>query len=131
MRKSFFVAVFFVAMLAGCNADKHNAEALYERAEVSLAAGDFNLAKLQIDSIRTMYPKVFDVRKAGIKLMQQVELKEQEKTLVYLDSALMAQQHLLDSIKDNFVLEKDTMYQEILLLLKIKLEQISTDSIEE
>ena len=112
MRKIFFIAGFLTVILAGCNADGRKAEALYQRAETSFLAENFSLAKLQIDSIRALYPKVFDVRKAGIKLMQQVELKEQEKTLVYLDSALAAQQLLLDSIKGNFVLEKDTMYQE-------------------
>jgi len=42
-----------------------------------------------------------------------VDLKEQQKTLVYLDSMMQVKQLQLDSIKGNFVLEKDTAYQEI------------------
>ena len=40
-------------------------------------------------------------------------MKEQKKTLVYLDSMMQVKQLQLDSIKGNFVLEKDTAYQEI------------------
>ena len=45
--------------------------------------------------------------------MQQVELKEQEKTLVYLDSLLQKKQSELDAIKGKFTLEKDAEYQKI------------------
>lgn len=38
--------------------------------------------------------------------MQQVDLQEQQKTLVYLDSVMAVKQASLDSIKGNFVLEK-------------------------
>ena len=83
------------------------------KAEAALQQENFSEAKLQIDSIKILYPKAFETRKQGIKLMQQVDLKEQRKTLVYLDSVMQVKQHQLDSIKGNFVLEKDTAYQEI------------------
>lgn len=54
--------------------------------------GDYSEAKIQIDSIKILYPKAFETRREGIGLMQQVELKEQEKTLVYLDSMLQDKQ---------------------------------------
>ena len=73
----------------------------------------FSEAKLQIDSIKVLYPKAFEARKQGIKLMQQVDLKEQQKTLVYLDSMMQEKQTQLDAVKGQFVLEKDTAYQEI------------------
>ena len=41
------------------------------------------------------------------------ELKEQEKTLVYLDSLLQKKQSELDAIKGKFTLEKDAEYQKI------------------
>ena len=43
--------------------------------------------------------------------MQQVELKEQEKTLVYLDSMLQEKQKEVDTIKKNYTFEKDAEYQ--------------------
>lgn len=38
--------------------------------------------------------------------MLEVELKEQEKTLAYLDSTLNGKQKELDALKGKFVLEK-------------------------
>lgn len=113
MKPNKLIALPLFMALFSCNSDEKKAEELFQRAESSFATGDYSLAKLQIDSIRTLYPKAFEVRKAGIKLMQQVDLQEQQKTLVYLDSVMAVKQASLDSIKGNFVLEKDTAYQEV------------------
>lgn len=113
MKLNKLIALPLFMALFSCNSDEKKAEELFQRAESSFATGDYSLAKLQIDSIRTLYPKAFEVRKAGIKLMQQVDLQEQQKTLVYLDSVMAVKQASLDSIKGNFVLEKDTAYQEV------------------
>ena len=113
MRKNILFGVLaLTAVLTGCNSDEQKAGQLFQRAEIAYATGDYNLVKLQIDSIRTLYPKAFEVRKAGIALMQRAELEEQKKTLAYLDSMMAVKQASLDSIKGNFVLEKDTAYQE-------------------
>lgn len=113
MKLNKLIALPLFMTLFSCNSDEKKAEELFQRAESSFATGDYSLAKLQIDSIRTLYPKAFEVRKAGIKLMQQVDLQEQQKTLVYLDSVMAVKQASLDSIRGNFVLEKDTAYQEV------------------
>ena len=113
MKKFGIITLALAFLLSGCSSDDKKAAALLQRAEASFAAGNFNDAKLQIDSIRTLYPKSFEVRKAGIRLMQQVDLQEQKKTLAYLDSMMQVKIASLDSIKGRFVLEKDTAYQEI------------------
>lgn len=113
MKKTILMAALMMAALSSCNGDDKKAEKLYQRAQETFAAGDYSLAKLQIDSIRILYPKAFDARKAGIKLMQQIDLEEQRKTLAYLDSMMLVKQAELDSIKSDFVLEKDTAYQEV------------------
>ena len=51
------------------------AKAAYER-------GDYEEAKLQIDSIKILYPKAFEARKAGQALMLDVETKAQQKRLL-------------------------------------------------
>ena len=113
MKKAGLTALILAALLTGCSSDEKKAGELFQRAEISFMAGEYNLAKLQIDSIRTLYPKAFEVRKAGVRLMQQVDLQEQQQTLTYLDSVMAVKQASLDSIKGNFVLEKDTAYQEV------------------
>lgn len=52
------------------------ARAAYER-------GDYEEAKTQIDSIKILYPKAFEARKAGQELMLDVELKAQQEILAF------------------------------------------------
>lgn len=93
-------------MLFSCeNVEKKALERL-QTAREAFERGDFSEAKMQIDSIKILYPKAFETRREGISLMQQVELKEQEKTLVYLDSLLQKKQSELDAIKGKFTFEK-------------------------
>ena len=114
MKKIGLSALLALAVLTGCGDEgEKEAQMRLQKAEAALQQENFSEAKLQIDSIKMLYPKAFEARKQGIKLMQQVDLKEQRKTLVYLDSMMQIKQLQLDSIKGNFVLEKDTAYQEI------------------
>lgn len=114
MKKLGGIVLLFALLATSCgDGGEKKAQLFLQKAEAALAQENFSEAKLQIDSIKIMYPKAFEARKQGIKLMQQVDLKEQQKSLVYLDSVLKAKQSQFDSIKDKFVLEKDTAYQEI------------------
>ena len=114
MKKIGLSALLVCAVLTGCgDGGEKQAQLHLQKAEQALLLENFSEAKLHIDSIKVLYPKAFEARKKGIKLMQQVDLKEQSKTLAYLDSALQVKQAQLDSIKGNFVLEKDTAYQDI------------------
>ena len=114
MKKIGLSALLALALLTGCgDGGEKQAQLHLQKAEQALLLENFSEAKLHIDSIKVLYPKAFEARKKGIKLMQQVDLKEQTKTLAYLDSVLLVKQEQLDSIKGNFVLEKDTAYQDI------------------
>ena len=104
---------FMMFFLASCGQEGKKANELLSRAESSFQSANYSEAKLLIDSIRNSYPKVFDVRRKAIMLKQQVELKEQQISLEYLDSMMAVKQLALDSIKSDYVLEKDTAYQEI------------------
>ena len=114
MKKTGLSALLALSVLAGCGDGGEKAAQLHlQKAEQALQMEQFSEAKLQIDSIKVLYPKAFEARKQGIKLMQQIDLKEQQKTLVYLDSMMVEKQTQLDAVKGQFVLEKDTAYQEI------------------
>ncbi len=99
--------------LFSCNDTEKKAEEKLQAARHAFEQGNYNEAKILIDSIKTLYPKAFDVRRAGIGLMQEIELKEQERSLVYLDSMLQAKQQVFDAIKSKYVFEKDAEYQNI------------------
>ena len=114
MKKIGVSALLGLVLLASCgDGGEKEAQKRLQKAEIALQQENFSEAKLQIDSIKVLYPKAFEARKQGIKLMQQVDLKEQGKTLVYLDSMMQVKQAQLDSIKGNFVFEKDTAYQDV------------------
>lgn len=111
--KKLIVGLCATLVLASCgnDAEKKANERLIT-ARIAFEQGDYNEAKLQIDSIKILYPKAFNARREGISLMQQIELKEQQQSLVYLDSILQTKQKEFESIKNKYVLEKDAEYQQ-------------------
>lgn len=112
--KKLIILACATMLLAACGNDveKKAAEKL-TAARTAFGQGDYNEAKLEIDSIKVLYPKAFKARKEGIKLLQQVELKEQSESLVYLDSMLQSKQQELERIKGKYTLEKDPEYQRV------------------
>ena len=112
MKTMILLACLCCTLFSCENVEKKAGEKL-QTAREAFERGDFSEAKMQIDSIKILYPKAFETRREGISLMQQVELKEQEKTLVYLDSLLQQKQGELDALKGKFTLEKDAEYQQI------------------
>ena len=112
MKTMILLACLCCTLFSCENVEKKAGEKL-QTAREAFERGDFSEAKMQIDSIKILYPKAFETRREGISLMQQVELKEQEKTLVYLDSLLQQKQGELDALKGKFTLEKDAEYQQV------------------
>lgn len=112
MKNVFLFICLCLACLACTDVEKQAVERL-NMAQQAFAAGDYNEAKLQIDSIKILYPKAYNARKAGIGLMQEVELKEQQRSLAYLDSLLSTKQAEFNAMKGKFVLEKDQEYEAI------------------
>ena len=115
MKRATLIGVSALTLLlssCGDGAEKKANERL-EAARVAFAHGDYNDAKIQLDSIKILCPKAFEARRQGIVLMQQVELKEQQESLVYLDSMMQAKQEQFDAIKSKFTFEKNEEYQRI------------------
>lgn len=113
MQKSALLVAGFCCLLIACEDVEQKAGERLLLARQALEAGQYDKAKTQIDSIKILYPKAFETRRAGIYLMQDIELAEQQKTLAYLDSLLHIRQQEWEGCKDRFVLEKDTAYQQM------------------
>lgn len=111
MKKAMLLAGI-CGMLFACENVEEKAGAKLAAARTAFEQGDYNASKLLIDSIKILYPKAFETRRAGIRLMQEVELKEQENTLAYLDSLMQEKNRELEAVKGKFVLEKDEEYQQ-------------------
>ena len=112
MKKVILLACLCCTLFSCEDVEKKAGEKL-QAAREAFELGNYNEAKILIDSIKMLYPKAFETRRAGIGLMQEVELKEKEKSLVYLDSMLQAKQKDFDAIKGKYTFEKDAEYQNI------------------
>lgn len=112
MKKAILLACLCCMLFACDDVEKKAGEKL-KAAREAYEAGNYNEAKILIDSIKVLYPKAYETRRAGIGLMQEVELKEQEKSLVYLDSLLQTKQQEFEAIKGKYAFEKDAEYQQI------------------
>ncbi len=112
--KKLIIALCTITLLGGCgnNIEKKANEKL-QIAREYIQQGKYSEAKITIDSIKILYPKAFEARREGLKIVQQAELKEQQHSLIYLDSILQAKQGQFEQIKHKFTFEKDAKYQSI------------------
>ena len=111
--KKALALICLCSLLAGCENVEKKAVLKLKEARSAYEAGNYNETKIQIDSIAILYPKAYYTRRQGIYLMQEVELKEQQRTITYLDSLLQKKQQEFEAVKSKYVLEKDTAYQTI------------------
>jgi hypothetical protein len=99
-----------------------------DNAKDAFSLGNYNIAKQEIDSIKILYPKAFETRRQGIKLMQKIEETEQLRAIQYEDSMIAVSQAAFDRIKADYAFEKDEQYQDIgLYTIKSQAPQRNTD----
>lgn len=106
------IALTLLMGLLSCNSDEKKAVSHLEKARYFMDQGAYNTAKLEIDTIRTFYPKAYTVIKDAIKLMYEIELKEQTRTNKYCDSILIDLIPKAEALKKEFILDKDPKYQD-------------------
>ena len=128
MRKSLILlAIMTLAISCGEDIEKKAGHHL-DNAKEAFSIGNYNVAKQEIDSIKILYPKAFEARRQGIKLMQQIEEAEQMRIIEYEDSMIAVSQAAFEKIKANYAFEKDERYQDIgLYTIKSQAPQRNTD----
>lgn len=113
MKKILAVLMLGTVILSCTESIENKAAKHLDNAKEAFSQGKFNLAKQEIDSIRINYPKAFETRKQGIRLLQQVEEAEQLRTIEYEDSMIAAANAAFERIKADYVFEKDDQYQDL------------------
>lgn len=106
------LALAVITVSCGENIEKLAGKHL-DNAKEAFSMGKFNIAKQEIDSIRILYPKAFETRRQGLRLMQQVEEAEQMRTIEYEDSIIALITEAFEKIKGDYVFEKDEQYQDL------------------
>ncbi len=101
-------------LLANCAEDiEKQAQPYLLRAQQSYANQQYALAKLQIDSIKQLYPKAFEARTQAQALLIDVELAEARTGKAYTDSLLAAAKAKAEPLAAALYLDKDARYQDI------------------
>lgn len=113
MKRFYLPLLFLGATLMGCaESDEQKAEALYRRVNSSFESKQYALAKLQADSIKTLYPKAFEIRRQAMRLVMNIELEENRISQAYTDSMMRETRNIVDELTDGLYLDKDPRYQE-------------------
>ncbi len=115
MRKLFYAvaAMSLLVLSAACKNDAKLAARCYETAVQAYMERNYVLARQQIDSIRTLYPSVIDVRRNALILEQQMDVEESTRTIAFEDSILKESHKALESVLPEYRLEKDERFQDM------------------
>ena len=107
----FLIALLFISCDAR-KAQEKEADIRLNNIEELINRNSYNLAKIQLDSIHTLFPRLINKRKIAAALEDTIVRRESARNLIYCDSILPLKIHEADSIQKNFRFEKDTAYQE-------------------
>ena len=111
--RNFILALVASFTLTNCAEDVEKlAKPFLTRAQQSYANKQYALAKLQIDSIKQLYPKAFEARKQAGDLLIEVELSEAYNGKCYTDSLLSEAQTRATTLAAALYLDKDVKYQD-------------------
>ena len=104
----FCLFLFFIA----CNSDKKQAAAFLENAQKLYEQGEYIPAKDNLDSIKILFPKEFEIQRQGLELRRHIEIKENELNIIFCDSMLIVRLAEAEKMKSGFIFEKDPKYDE-------------------
>ena len=113
MKKVTILFACAALLCASCGEDiESKAKVLLDEARVASEAQDFGKARMLLDSLKNTYPKAFKTRREAIKLSRDVEYGEQTRSITFYNEQLQQLTEQRDKLLTDFVLEKDTRYQE-------------------
>lgn len=109
-----FIAIF--AVFFSCNSRKkqeQDADQRLKRVEQLINQNALNAAKIEIDSIHSLYPRLVEKRRIAAAFEDTIVRRESARSLAFCDSILPLKQHEADSVLKNFRLEKNAKYQDV------------------
>jgi hypothetical protein len=107
-----FVLMLFFCSCSSREAQEKDADKRLIHIEQLIATNALNAAKIEIDSIHSLYPRLVNKRKIAAALEDTISRRESARTLAYCDSILPLKQHEVDSLQRSFRFEKNEKYQQ-------------------
>jgi len=111
-----FVIIIVLTLFISCNSrqkEEKKADERLKHIEQLINENSLNAAKIEIDSIHLLFPRLVNKRRVAQALEDTIVRRESSRTLAYCDSILPVKQHEADSIQRNFRFEKNSKYQEV------------------
>lgn len=115
-KSQFVVLLVALSLIVACGSQKTDeklADERLKRIETLIAESAYNSAKIEIDSIHQLFPRLVDKRRMAATFLDTIVRRESARTLAYCDSILPLKQREADSIQRNFRFEKDPVYQQV------------------
>jgi hypothetical protein len=117
MKIHLFIILFMFSIgISSCNTREEDAQKADERLkyiEELIDQNSLNAAKMQIDSIHVLFPRLVDKRRRAAALADTITRRESSRTLEFCDTALVSKNKELELALKNFKLEKDVRYQNV------------------
>lgn len=108
---SIYIILFILLFSVSCSNNK-KAKQYISDAEIASKSGNYQLAKLKIDSVKLLFPKAYDEIKSGFALMQEIRLTENRRNIAYCDSMLAINEKLKTEVLKNFEYTHNEKYEE-------------------
>lgn len=92
---------------------EQQAQVYLNRAQQAYENDQYHLARIQIDSIKEVYPKAFETRRKAQTLLLHIDWAETQRSLHYADSMLILSRSSAESYTPKLHFDKDVNYQDI------------------
>lgn len=102
----------FVVFLFACGSKDNGAKLSLEKARTLFEQGEFELAKLEIDSLNLLYPKAIEERRSSLMLLDSVRRGENNYTIKECDSLISLFSPRIEEFKSQFSYQRNKEYQE-------------------
>jgi hypothetical protein len=105
------LTLLFVLFFA-CTSDKDDAQSHLDNARKYYKQKEFALAAQEIDSIKVLYPKAIEQRKAGLALLDSVRRGENVYIISSCDSLIESLLPIVEQAKKSFIYRHNKEYQD-------------------
>ncbi len=113
MKNRYILILLFLPFFFSCGEKAEDpAAALLEEARKECEAGNFNNARMLLDSLSTAHPTAYKTRREAEIFRREVMIKEKERDVLYFTSEIERLSACRDSLVTSFTFNKNSRYQD-------------------
>ena len=113
MKNRYILILLFLPFFFSCGEKAEDpAAALLEEARKECEAGNFNNARMLLDSLSTAHPTAYKTRREAEIFRREVMIKEKERDVLYFTSEIERLSACRDSLVSSFTFNKNSRYQD-------------------